>query len=85
MKRVDVLYGGVRYTIANRELAGLKAEIEDALKSGVPRWLAVNHGEGTLHEAELLIAPGIDIVVMALDPDIQDDRTEGNATLPGDA
>jgi hypothetical protein len=83
MKRVDVIYGGIRYTIASRDPADLKAEIEDALKSGEPHWLAVNHGEGTLHEAELLIATGIDIAVMGLDPDVQDDRTEGNATLPG--
>lgn len=84
MKRIDVIYGGIRYTIAHREVAELKAEIADALSAGVPHWLAVNHGEGTLHEAELLITPGVDLAVMGLDPDIQDDRSEGNATLPGD-
>ncbi|MHA6694392.1 hypothetical protein [Homoserinimonas sp. A520] len=83
MKRIDVIYGGIRYTIANREVAELKAEITDAVTSGIPHWLPVNHGEGTLHEAELLITAGVDIAVMGLDPDIQDDRSEGNATLPG--
>ncbi|HEU4807078.1 MAG TPA: hypothetical protein VFT01_02360 [Homoserinimonas sp.] len=67
MKRIDIIYGGVRYTIANRDLAELKAEVADALSAGVPHWLAVNHGEGTLHEAELLITPGVDLAVMGLD------------------
>lgn len=84
MKRIDLFYGGLRYTIADREPADLKLEIADALTSGTPYWLAVNHGEGTLHEAELLITPGVDLAVMGLDPEVQDDRTEGNATLPGD-
>jgi hypothetical protein len=84
VKRVDVIYGGIRYSIPNREPDDLKAEIADALTAGAPYWLAVNHGEGTLHEAELLITPGVDLSVMGLDPDVQDDRSEGDVALPGD-
>lgn len=69
MKRIQVYYEGIRFTIADRELDEVKSEIEDALNTGVARWLAVNHGEGTLRETEILIAPGIGIGLMPIDPD----------------
>lgn len=84
MKRVDVIYGGIRYSIPSRDPDGLKAEISEALTSGEPYWLAVNHGEGTLQKADLLITRGVDLSVMGLDPDVQDDRSEGDVALPGE-
>lgn len=86
MKRVHIYYQGVRYTVADRELAELKDEIERALASGTPHWLKVNHGEGTLREIELLIAPGVGIGLMPIKPESEDRLQPAQVLLPqGDA
>lgn len=82
MKRIHVYYQGVRYTVADRELAELKDEIERALASGAPHWLKVNHGEGALRETEVLIAPGVGIGLMPIEPDSEDRLQPAQVVLP---
>ncbi|HEV7848391.1 MAG TPA: hypothetical protein VGO88_03575 [Mycetocola sp.] len=64
MKRIEVLYGGGKYTIPNRDIADVQKEITDALMSGSPHWLEANSGEGILEPAYLLIASGITVAVV---------------------
>ena len=64
MKRVEVIYGGVKYTIPNRELSDVQTEITDAIAGGSLHWLEANSGEGILEPAHLLIAAGIPIAVV---------------------
>ena len=64
MKRVEVVYGGVKYTIPNRELEDVRNEVTDAIASGTLHWLQANSGEGILEPAYLLVAAGVPIVVV---------------------
>lgn len=64
MKRIEVIYGGVKYTIPNRELAAVQQEITDAMAKGSPHWLEANSGEGILEPAYLLITTGIPVAVV---------------------
>jgi hypothetical protein len=84
MKRIQLYYDGVRYTVGGKDFDDLKREIESALASGAPHWLKVNHGEGTLRETEILIAPGVGIGLMPIEPDAEDHLPPAAVTLPGD-
>ena len=64
MKRLEIAYGGARYSIPNRELADVQNEIADAVASGSVHWLKANSGEGIVEPAYLLITPGVQIVVV---------------------
>jgi hypothetical protein len=64
VKRIEVLYGGGKYTIPNRDLADVQREITDAMVSGSPHWLEANSGEGALEPAYLLITAGITVAVV---------------------
>jgi hypothetical protein len=64
VKRLEVLYGGGKYTIPNRELADVQKEITDAMASGAPHWLEANSGEGIVEPAYLLITTGIPVAVV---------------------
>ena len=64
MKRIEVIYGGVKYTIPNRDLADVQKEITDAIAEGSVHWLEANSGEGILEPAHLLIGNGVPIVVV---------------------
>ncbi|MET1051432.1 MAG: hypothetical protein ABWX65_02220 [Mycetocola sp.] len=64
MKRLEIIYGGSKYTIPNRELADVQNEITDAIANGGQHWLEVNSGEGILEPAHLLIGSGVPIVVI---------------------
>ena len=64
MKRIEVLYGGGKYTIPNRDLADVQKEITDAMTSGTPHWLLANSGEGIVEPAYLLITTGIPVAVI---------------------
>ena len=64
MKRLEVAYGGGRYSIPNRELAEVQDEIAEAITSGTPHWLQANSGEGILEPAYLLITSGVPIAVV---------------------
>jgi len=58
MKRIDINYGGERYSVGERDLDQVKKEIETGLALG-PRWLEVNEGDGMPRTAFLLITPGV--------------------------
>src|SRR3978361_1438029 len=64
MKRINIVYGGATYSIGNQDIAGVEQEISAALRSEVPYWLVVNHGEGLPREARLLITPGVHIALI---------------------
>ncbi|WP_127475742.1 hypothetical protein [Microbacterium sulfonylureivorans] len=65
MKRIDVVYGGERYSIGGRELDELLGEIEAGIAGGV-HWLTVNDGEGAPRWAHLLLTPGVPIAVIPI-------------------
>jgi hypothetical protein len=66
VKRVDINYGGDHYSIADREVEDLLAEIARAAATSQPSWLRVNVGEGTLRPAHLLLGTGIPIAVVEI-------------------
>ena len=68
MKRINVIYDGEMYSIGDRELDAVKAEVEAAQSSVTPVWLSVNSGEGVLQQTELLIVPGVGIALTPIDP-----------------
>ncbi|GAB3615522.1 hypothetical protein GCM10027416_00790 [Okibacterium endophyticum] len=65
--RIQVVYGGVEYSIGNRSAGDVRDEISDALQSGEPYWLSVNHGEGRMNECSLLLTRGVSISVLEIE------------------
>jgi hypothetical protein len=65
VKRIDIVYGGERYSVGGRDVEALKDEIV-AGTTGSPRWLHVNDGEGAAREALLLLSPGIPIAIIPI-------------------
>lgn len=63
MPRVEIHYGGILYTVADRSAEEIRREIEVALDSGKVSWLPVNRGEGLPRETRLLIHPGVAVAV----------------------
>ena len=74
MKRVDLVYGGGKYSLPNRDIADLQKEIGDAADSGKSHWLQVNSGEGILESAFLLISPGVPIALLDVMGTTSDDE-----------
>ncbi|MGY4859157.1 hypothetical protein [Cryobacterium sp. AP23] len=68
MNRIDIVYGGKPYTLGDRTVESLRAEITDAVTSGVPAWLRVNSGAGRYQDAYLLISSGTAIAVVDVQP-----------------
>jgi hypothetical protein len=66
MKRINIVYGGTMYSVPDRELADLHAEIAAGMKSDEPSWLTVNEGEGTPRVALLLITPGMNLALIPI-------------------
>jgi hypothetical protein len=64
MKRVDLVYGGGKYSVPNRDIADLQKEIGDAVSAGTSHWIQVNSGEGILEPAYLLISPGVPVALL---------------------
>lgn len=88
MKRININYGGEHYTIADADPELIKAEITQALLSGEPFWLRVNHGEGTVRAADLLITAGTPISLMGIEPSGPTDSPASSTALavgPSDA
>lgn len=69
MKRINILYGGQHYSIGNRPVEEVLAEIEAGVAAPGPTWMTVNHGEGQVRVAHILLTPGVDIAVIAIDAD----------------
>lgn len=68
MNRIDIDYGGKQYTLGDRNVDALRAEIADAVATGVPTWLLVSSGAGRHQDAYLLITPGTPIAVLDVQP-----------------
>jgi hypothetical protein len=82
MKRIGIVYAGTHFSVGQEDFEQLKAEIEEATRSGRSGWIRVNHGEGRPQAAELLIGPGIPIALIpiAADPPNPAEETEGGQT-----
>lgn len=65
MKRIDIVYGGLQYSVGGRELDDVLREIATGLSAG-PGWLRVNSGEGEHREALLMLTPGVDLAVIPI-------------------
>ena len=68
MTRIDIVYGGKPYTLGDRTIESLRAEITDAVSSGTPAWLRVNSGAGRYQDAYLLISAGTAIAIVDVQP-----------------
>jgi hypothetical protein len=66
MKRIGIIYAGAEFSAGRDDFEQLKADIEEATRSGRTAWIRVNHGEGRPQPAELLIGPGIPIALMPI-------------------
>ncbi|MFE5671312.1 hypothetical protein ACFQ58_06830 [Agromyces sp. NPDC056523] len=69
MKRVNILYDGLQYSVGQADLEAIKATIEQAHVTGTARWIRVNFGEGRPQPADLLVGPGIPISLIPIPPD----------------
>jgi len=67
MKRIQVVYDGLQYSIGQEDYEQLKGRIEEIIGSGQPGWIRVNQGEGTPRDADLLITPASSIALIAVD------------------
>jgi hypothetical protein len=65
MKRIDVEYGGQIYRTGHHDVAALKAEISDGIRSG-SHWLEASDTEGQGHIAFLHLSPGVPIAVVPI-------------------
>jgi hypothetical protein len=63
MTRSVIIYDGVDYIVA-RTAESIKQEVEQILASGEPGWMRVNHGQGRLQVADLLIQAGVGLSVL---------------------
>lgn len=83
MKRIAVVYGGIDYTVADRDLDDLRAEIAAAVSSGEPYWLLVNRGEGMPRDAHLLITAGTDLALVTVgEPEVPLELSAGTPLPP---
>jgi hypothetical protein len=74
MKRVDIRYNGAEYSIGNRHVDDVQAEVDTGLLSPEPAWLTVNSGEGRIQMARLLITPGACFTLIGVeDPDMEEE------------
>ena len=66
MKRIGIIYAGRDFSIGQEDFEQMKADIEDAHRDVTAVWIRVNHGEGRPQPAELLVGPGIPIVLIPI-------------------
>ncbi|MFB2583193.1 hypothetical protein ACEXQD_18245 [Herbiconiux sp. P15] len=69
MKRINILYGGKQYSISGRDVDEVKEEIRSAIAAPEPSWYEVNVGEGRFKRASILLATGVDVAVIGIDPE----------------
>lgn len=65
MKRIDIVYGGERYSVGNRDADALREEIAAGVARGV-HWLEVNDGDGAARAAFLLLSSGVPVAVIPI-------------------
>lgn len=85
MNRIDIVYGGKPYTLGDRTIESLRAEISDAAAAGVPTWLRVNSGAGRYQDAYLLISPGTAIAIVDVQPNGPDVTLTAEETFVADS
>jgi hypothetical protein len=59
VKRVEITYGGSRYSLSDTTAEAVRTDVERALDGEASRWLVVNQGEGEPRETTILITPGV--------------------------
>jgi hypothetical protein len=69
MKRINLIYGGMPYSVGGVDLDEMIEQINDGVTSAEPRWLRVNYGEGSRREALLLLTAGVDIAIIPIPVD----------------
>jgi hypothetical protein len=79
VKRIDILYDGVHYSIGQEDYDTIKAAITTAA-TGEASWITVNRGEGRPQPAELLIGPGIPVALLPISP--EDEQSDATITAP---
>lgn len=82
MKRIDLLYGGQRFSISGRDYDDVRTEILAAVAAG-GAWLTVNVGEGSALMGHILVTSGVSLTVVP----VTTEEAERNAHVvnPGDA
>jgi len=65
VKRIDIVYGGHQFSIADRDYDDLRTELVSGLAAG-PQWLEVNVGEGGVTRADLLVTHGVPIALIPI-------------------
>lgn len=83
MKRINISYGGEHYTIADADPEVVKEQINQALIAGEPYWLRVNHGEGTVRAADILITTGTAISIIGIERSGPTDAMDSTNALTG--
>jgi hypothetical protein len=71
MKRIDIHYGGQLYSVGDRDIDQLLAEVAEGMRNG--GWLKVNDGEGARRDAFLMLGPGVPIGVIPIPGDREPD------------
>ena len=71
MRRIDIHYGGQLYSVGDRDVDQLRAEVADGMRTG--GWLKVNDGEGARRDAFLMLGPGVPIGVIPIPGDREPD------------
>jgi hypothetical protein len=61
--RVYARYGDREYAVSDFALSELQEEVAQALAAGRPLWITVFAGEGRATPAQLLISPGVPLVL----------------------
>jgi hypothetical protein len=72
MKRIDIAYGGQSYSVGNRDIDDLRAEIVAGLGEPDGYWLEVNAGEGQLRPTFLLLTAGAPLALTPIPGDEPD-------------
>jgi hypothetical protein len=69
VKRIDIYYDGVLYTLPDADLGAVKAQVLNAVTKNEPFWLEVNTGEGSYRRVDLLISPAATITLTGITGD----------------
>lgn len=79
MKRIGIIYAGREFSVGEESFEQMKADIEEAMRTGRSIWIIVNHGEGRPQPAELLVGPGIPIALLPVpdEPPTPADEADG--------
>lgn len=80
MTRIGIVYAGAQFSVGQEDIERLKADIEEATRSGRTAWIHVNHGAGRPQPAELLVGPGIPIALIPISDEPPSPAEEAEGT-----